>query len=159
MLSKIGNGKVDMVNVSNKGEVHRLAVAVGRIILRPETIKAIKEGKVEKGDVLTIAKLAGILAAKYTPYIIPLCHQIPLTHVDISFKLGENYIEVWVKVEAISRTGVEMEALTSLSVTLLTIWDMVKKYEKDEKGQYPYTKIEEVRVLRKFKEGFKRAED
>ena len=143
---------VKMVDVSDKGITYREAVAVGRIILRPSTIAAIKGGRVEKGDVLLVAKLAGVMAAKLTPLILPLCHPVPLTHVDISFKVGEDYIEASVRVKANAKTGVEMEALTALSVTLLTIWDMVKRYEKDEKGQYPNTEIGKIRVLEKVKD-------
>jgi len=142
---------VKMVDVSDKDITYREAAAVGRIILKPSTIAAIKKGGVEKGDVLLAAKLAGLMAAKLTPLILPLCHPIPLTHVDISFRVGEDYIEVSARVKAEAKTGVEMEALTALSVALLTIWDMVKKYEKDEKGQYPNTEIGKIRVLEKVK--------
>jgi len=100
---------------------------------------------------LATAQIAGILAVKRTPELIPLCHPIPITGVDITFDFGEDYIEVTCEVRAYYKTGVEMEALTGVTVALLAIWDMVKAVEKDEKGQYPYTRIENVHVVEKVK--------
>ncbi|AAL81978.1 cyclic pyranopterin monophosphate synthase MoaC [Pyrococcus furiosus DSM 3638] len=151
-LTHVDEKGVKMVEVGHKKDMYRRAIAKGRIKLKPETIKLIREGKIEKGNVLAAAQIAGILAVKKTFDIIPLCHPIPLTGVDITFDFGEDYIEVTCEVRAIYKTGVEMEALTGVSVALLTIWDMVKAVEKDEKGQYPYTKIEEIRVVEKIKE-------
>lgn len=140
-----------MVDISAKGEVQRMAEAVGRIELRDGTIDAIRMGRVEKGDPLSAATVAGIMAAKRTPELIPLCHPIPLSSVEVEFRLGEGFIEARCIVKASYRTGVEMEALTGVSAALLTIWDMVKYLEKDEEGQYPKTRISEIRVVEKRK--------
>ncbi len=142
---------VRMVDITPKTEVLREAIAEGIIKLRKETIELIKSGRIEKGDVLTVAKIAGILAAKNTPQIIPLCHQIPLTNVDLSFEVNSESVKARCIVRTIAKTGVEMEALVGVTTALLTIWDMVKKYEKDEKGQYPHTKIMEIKVVSKVK--------
>ncbi|MFA4646170.1 cyclic pyranopterin monophosphate synthase MoaC [Pyrococcus kukulkanii] len=150
-LTHVDEKGVKMVEIGHKDVVYRRAVAKGRIRLRPETVKLIREGKIEKGNVLAAAQIAGILAVKRTPELIPLCHPIPLTGVDITFEFGEDYIEVTCEVRAYYKTGVEMEALTGATVALLTIWDMVKAVEKDERGQYPYTRIEDVRVVEKVK--------
>jgi len=152
-LTHVDEKGVKMVEVGHKDVVYRKAVAKGRIRLKPETIKLIKEGKTKKGNVIATAQIAGILAVKKTPELIPLCHPIPLTGVDISFEFGEDYIEATCEVRATYKTGVEMEALTGVTVALLTIWDMVKAVEKDENGQYPFTRIEDVHVVEKVKEG------
>ena len=144
---------VHMVDVGGKPEVLRVAVAKGVIRLREETVKRILEGRVEKGDPFTVAKLAAIMAVKRTPEIVPLCHPIPVTGVDVDFEVKGRDVVVTVEVRAVARTGVEMEALTGVSAALLAIWDMVKAYEKDEAGQYPETVIREVRVVRKVKGG------
>lgn len=142
-----------MVDVGGKGEVTRVARAEGFIRLSPSTLRLVVEGMVEKGDVFTVSKVAAILAVKKTPDILPLCHNIPITHVDVVFDVvGEDGIRVETTVKAVARTGVEMEALVGTSVALLTIWDMVKKYEKNEEGQYPRTRIEYIRVIEKVKE-------
>lgn len=144
--------RLEMVDISGKPVVHREAIAEGVIRLRPETIRLIREGRVEKGDVLTAASLAGILAAKKTPELIPLCHPIPLNKVDVKCEvIGEESVRCVARVVTDAKTGVEMEALTAVAVALLTVWDMVKKYEKDEQGQYPYTRIEYIRVVEKIK--------
>ncbi len=140
-----------MVDVSDKPVVKRIAEAEGKIWLQPKTIKKIREGHLEKGDALSAANIAGILAAKRTPELIPLCHPIPLSKVDIQFSIHEKYITVKCMVIGEYKTGVEMEALTGVAAALLTIWDMVKYLEKDEKGQYPHTKIAEIKVLEKRK--------
>lgn len=141
----------EMVDISSKNEAERVAIVKGRIRLRKETIEKIRKGEIEKGDVITVAKVAGILAAKRTPEIIPLCHPIPLTNIKIDIKILDDYVEVKAIVKTVAKTGVEMEALTATTASLLTIWDMVKKYEKDERGQYPYTRIEDIRVIEKSK--------
>ncbi|RLF89054.1 cyclic pyranopterin monophosphate synthase MoaC [Thermococci archaeon] len=151
-LTHVDEKGVKMVEVGHKEVVFRKAVAKGKIKLKPETIRLIQEGKTKKGNVIASAQIAGILAVKRTWEIIPLCHPIPLTGVDISFEFGEDYIEATCEVRAYYKTGVEMEALTGVSVALLTIWDMVKAVEKDEKGQYPATMIYDVRVVEKVKE-------
>jgi cyclic pyranopterin phosphate synthase len=140
-----------MVDISAKGEVERMAEAVGRIELKGETILAIREGRVEKGDPLAAAEVAAIMAAKRTPELIPLCHTIPLSSVEVDFDVGEGYVEARCIVKANYKTGVEMEALTGVAAALLTIWDMVKYMEKDEEGQYPTTRIGEIRVVEKRK--------
>ena len=142
---------MSMIDISHKEIVMREAKAIGKIILKKETIDLIKKNAIEKGDVITIAKIAAIQAIKNTSEIIPLCHPIPIEYISIEFNIKENEIEVLSLVRTNAKTGVEMEALTGVSVALLTIWDMVKKYEKDEKGQYPNTLIKEIRVIEKSK--------
>jgi len=143
---------VHMVDVSGKDVVHRVATATGRIHLRRETVDAVREGRIRKGDPLTVAEVASIQAVKKTPDLIPLCHNVPIGSVDTSFTLGESYIEAKCRVSAIYRTGVEMEALTGVAVALLNIWDMVKYLEKDAEGQYPDARITDVKVTEKWKE-------
>ncbi len=141
-----------MVDITGKSEVYREAMASGSIQLREQTIELIKQGKVEKGDPLYTAKIAGILAAKNTSSLIPLCHPIPLTNVDLDARIvGDSTIDVEATVKTRAQTGVEMEALVSCAAALLTIWDMTKQYEKDQDGQYPYTLIRDIRVTRKVK--------
>jgi cyclic pyranopterin phosphate synthase len=140
-----------MVDVTGKPESYREAVASGRIILKKSTIEAILEGRIEKGDVFQVASTAAIMAAKNTPQILPLCHPLPLTSVEPEFRVGSDHVEVRVRVKTTAKTGVEMEALTAVTVALLTVWDMVKGLEKDEAGNYPSTRIQEVRVERKIK--------
>lgn len=142
-----------MVDIGGKDEVTRSARAEGLIKLSPSTIKLIKEGRVEKGDVFTVSKVAAISAVKKTSDLLPLCHNIPIAHVDVAIEiLGEDSVRVETIVKTVARTGVEMEALVGATVALLTIWDMVKKYEKTEDGQYPHTRIEYIRVIEKVKE-------
>ncbi|BBG23953.1 putative cyclic pyranopterin monophosphate synthase [Sulfuracidifex tepidarius] len=140
-----------MVDISQKKEVRREAIAKGRIRLRRSTIELIRNNQVEKGDVVNVSKTAGILAVKRTADLIPMCHPIPLEHVDVELNIGDDFVEVTCEVLAHYKTGVEMEALTGVSVALLTVWDMVKKYEKDPEGQYPETKIEDIEVVKKVK--------
>lgn len=143
---------IRMVDVSGKEISRRTAEAVGRIKLRTRTLDAIKAGEVEKGDPITVAEVACVMAAKRTPEVIPLCHPLPLTAVDAVFSLGDDYVEARCRVAAEYKTGVEMEALTGVAAALLTIWDMVKYLEKDEAGQYPDTAITHVKVIEKKKE-------
>jgi len=141
-----------MVDITSKEVTYREAIAEGMIKLKRETIRMIKEGKIEKGDVFSVATIAAILAVKNTPNIIPLTHNIPITSVKVNYEfIGEDSILVRVTVKTTAKTGVEMEALTGVSAALLTIWDMVKKYEKDERGQYPTTVITNIRVVHKIK--------
>ena len=143
-----------MVDVSGKRDVLRTAVAKGRIQLKPETVHLIKEQKIAKGDVFSLSRVAGILSAKKTSDIIPLCHPLPLSAVEVSLTIvDECYIEVEAEVKAFAKTGVEMEALVAVSAALLTIWDMTKQYEKDPEGQYPTTLINGIQVTRKVKRG------
>ena len=142
-----------MIDVSGKPEILREATAAGTIKLKPETIALIKEGKIAKGDPLYTAKIAGILAAKKTSELIPLCHPLPLTKVEVEAKVADKTtVEVTALVKTKAQTGVEMEALTAVSAALLTVWDMTKQYEKDAAGQYPTTTITDVRVVKKFKQ-------
>ncbi|MDD3874867.1 MAG: cyclic pyranopterin monophosphate synthase MoaC, partial [Methanosarcina sp.] len=133
-FTHIEAGRARMVDISEKHEVPRLARAAGEIILSRETIEKIRTGNVEKGNVLATARVAAILAIKKTPEIIPMCHQIPITAIDVDFEIGEETISAGVEVRTVGKTGVEMEALTGVSAALLTIWDMVKSAEKDDSG-------------------------
>jgi cyclic pyranopterin monophosphate synthase len=150
-FSHISGSRAEMVDITAKGDVTREATAKGRIYLRKETIHAIKQGDVIKGNVLATARVAATLAVKDTPRIIPMCHQIPIGAIQVEFSGEESWIEATVRVKTVGKTGVEMEALTGVSVALLTIWDMVKSAEKDSEGQYPVTRIEGVSVTDKKK--------
>jgi cyclic pyranopterin monophosphate synthase len=142
-----------MVDVSSKAEVYREATAKGTIRLKVETVKIVHEGKAAKGDPLYAAKIAGILAAKKTSSLIPLCHPLPLTSVKMQVRvLDKTRVEVSATVKANAQTGVEMEALAAVSAGLLTVWDMVKQYEKNSEGQYPTTAIENIYVVKKLKQ-------
>jgi cyclic pyranopterin phosphate synthase len=141
-----------MVDITPKPIVHRQATATGRILLKEETVERIRSGEIEKGDPISTARVAAVLAAKATSRIVPLCHPLPLTSVQVEEELGKTEVTVTVTVKATAKTGVEMEALTAVSTALLTVWDMTKQYEKDEAGQYPTTRIEGVRVVEKTKE-------
>ena len=140
-----------IVDITKKPPVLRIATAAGSIRLKKSTIEAIKEGQIKKGDVLTTARLAAILAVKDTPRIIPMCHTIPVTGLEVKFELEEVRVGVAVTVTSVGMTGVEMEALTGVAVALLNIWDMVKYLEKDETGNYPETEMGDFRVLEKRK--------
>jgi cyclic pyranopterin phosphate synthase len=141
-----------MVDITEKPPVFRKATASGSIRLRRATIEMIKNGQVKKGDVLTTARLAAVLAVKDTPRLIPLCHLISITGLDVNFEVEPERIRAIVTVTSFGKTGVEMEALTGVSVALLNVWDMVKYLEKDETGNYPETEIDEIKVLEKRKE-------
>ena len=142
-----------MVDVTQKPEVYREAKAKGTIKLKPETIMLIKDGKIEKGDPFQIAKVAGILAAKSTSTLIPLCHPLPLTGVEVKLRtVGDSNVEAEATVKTRAQTGVEMEALAAAATALLTVWDMTKQYEKDKDGQYPSTSIQDLHVVNKVKE-------
>ncbi len=144
---------VHMVEVSDKPVVKRTAVARGKIYLNKETIELIEKEEIKKGNVLTTAQIAAIGAVKSTHHLIPLCHSLKITGVDVKFDVDQEFIEVEVSVTSRGKTGVEMEALTGTSVALLTIWDMVKSVEKDSEGQYPSTKISDIIVVKKEKKG------
>jgi cyclic pyranopterin phosphate synthase len=150
-FTHIQNDRARMVDISGKSDVSREAVASGKIYLRPETLAAIRDGKVVKGNVLATARVAATMAVKNTATIIPMCHPIPISSIAVDFSDGDGYIEATVIVKMTGKTGVEMEALTGISVALLTVWDMVKSAEKDENGQYPLTRITDVRVVEKKK--------
>ena len=145
--------KLSMVDVSGKSEIFREATAAGTIKLKSETVKLIEAGKIAKGDPLYTAKIAGVLATKKTSDLIPLCHPLPLTNVEVILKISNpTTVEATATVKTKAQTGVEMEALTAVSLALLTVWDMTKQYEKDAAGQYPSTAIENIYVVKKFKQ-------
>lgn len=125
-------GDAHMVDVGNKAITKRLAVTEGRITMKPETLQKIIDGDNKKGDVLGIARVAGIMASKKTADLIPLCHPLPITHVNIELSINEDHSEVYCKtsVEVSGKTGVEMEALNATQVTLLTIYDMCKAVDR-----------------------------
>ena len=139
------------VDISKKPIVYREATASGRIRLNPATVELIRKGALEKGDPLAIASTAAILAVKSTSSIIALAHPLKVEKTEPIVKLGKDGVEVTVTVAAHEKTGVEMEALTAVSVALLNIWDVVTAHEKDSGGQYPLTRIESIRVTAKVK--------
>ena len=137
-------GQAHMVDVSNKDITSRIAMAKGRIIMKAETLAIIMDGSAKKGDVLGIARLAGIMAAKKTSELIPLCHPLPISKITIDIEpiTSENSIENQSTVKTTGQTGVEMEALTAVSITALTVYDMVKAVDKT-------MKITDIRVILK----------
>jgi cyclic pyranopterin phosphate synthase len=148
-----GKNSLAMVDVSRKAEIFREATATGTIKLKTQTIELIQSGKIAKGDPLYTAKIAGVLAAKKTSDLIPLCHPLPLTNVEVDVKVSDKFtVTATATVKTKAQTGVEMEALTAVSIALLTVWDMTKQYEKDAAGQYPSTAIENIHVVKKFKQ-------
>ncbi|MQG14540.1 MAG: cyclic pyranopterin monophosphate synthase MoaC [SAR202 cluster bacterium] len=141
-LDDQGNAK--MVDVGDKDVTSREAVARGHVSIQPETLRLIKEGLMKKGDVLTIAQLAGIMGAKKTSELIPLCHPLPLDRVDVDLELDEKEgrINITAAAKTTARTGVEMEALTAVSVAALTLYDMCKSVDRE-------MRIEAVRLVKK----------
>jgi cyclic pyranopterin phosphate synthase len=150
-FTHIQNERAQMVDISAKDDVIREAVAIGKIFLKPETLAAIRDGTVIKGNVLATARVAATLSVKNTPTLIPMCHSIPISAVTVDFSEGDGFIEATVRVKSTGKTGVEMEALVGVSIALLTVWDMVKSAEKDADGQYPVTCIQDIRVIEKRK--------
>jgi cyclic pyranopterin phosphate synthase len=144
-------GSVQMVDVGDKPDSERRAVARGTIRLQPSTVQAIREDGIEKGDVLATARIGAIQAVKHTWETIPMCHQIPITNVDADFDVEKTTVTLTVAVETTGKTGCEMEALEGVTTGLNVVWDMVKAAEKDGDGQYPDTAIEDVRVVQKEK--------
>ncbi|MCL4330206.1 MAG: cyclic pyranopterin monophosphate synthase MoaC [Candidatus Thermoplasmatota archaeon] len=140
-----------MIDISGKEVVLRTAVASGFIRLKGSTMSAIRDHSVKKGDVLEVARTAGMFAVKRTPETIPHCHNIPIESVRIDFVEKDDGIEARCRVSAHYRTGVEMEALNGVSVALLTIWDMTKYLEKDDTGNYPSTRMSDIVVELKEK--------
>ena len=134
-----------MVNVGRKPPRRRMAVAEGRLVCRPTTIQALKKHALPKGDVLTVAQIAGIQAAKKTSELIPLCHPLPLSHVEVSFTIRPDSVEILCSAETVSQTGVEMEALTGVPVAALALYDLCKAVDKE-------MRIEGLRVVEKIKE-------
>jgi cyclic pyranopterin phosphate synthase len=123
-------GRVKMVDTTAKEVTSRRATASGRVLMSPDTVLALREHRTPKGDPLETARLAGIMAAKRTSEMIPLCHPLPLTHVDVQASLEENGVVLRAEVATNAQTGVEMEALTAVSVAALTVYDMCKALEK-----------------------------
>jgi molybdenum cofactor biosynthesis protein MoaC len=138
------NGNATMVDISDKKTTTRTALASGVIHITPEILEAIKKDSIKKGNVFTVAKIAGINSAKMTEAIIPLCHQIPLDYIDINFDLQEEnlIIEVLASVKTSHKTGVEMEALVAVNASLLTVYDMCKGVSKD-------MQITDIKLLKK----------
>ena len=142
-------GRARMVDVTEKAVTDRVAVAAGRVYMNAETLAAIKEGRVKKGDVLAVAQVAGIMAAKRTWDNIPMCHPVPLTGVDISFEFEETAVAIRASARCKAETGVEMEALSAVSAAALTIYDMCKALQRD-------MEISDIRLL--YKAGGKSGE-
>ncbi|MDP4146812.1 MAG: cyclic pyranopterin monophosphate synthase MoaC [Bacillota bacterium] len=135
-------GRAHMVNIGEKEDTKRIAVAVGSIKMKEETVELIKQGQIKKGDVLAVAQIAGIMGAKKTWDLIPMCHNILISSADIRFNVLENEIQIEAQVSTIGKTGVEMEALTAVSSAALTIYDMCKAADKD-------MEIGEIKLIKK----------
>jgi cyclic pyranopterin phosphate synthase len=145
-LTHVGaDGRAQMVDVSNKPLSTRMAIAAGKIRLRPKTIDLISANEIAKGDVFATARIAGIQAAKQTAHLIPLCHTLPLSEIRIDIIMLEAAAEVTCTARTVAQTGVEMEALTGVAVALLTIYDMCKAVDKE-------MKISDIRLIEKRKE-------
>jgi cyclic pyranopterin phosphate synthase len=145
-LTHIGaDGRAQMVDVSSKPPSIRTAVAIGKIQLRGETLDLISKDQIAKGNVFATARIAGIQAAKQTPQLIPLCHTLPLSEIKIDIVTSDDFAEVKCTARTIAQTGVEMEALTGVAVTLLTIYDMCKAVDKS-------MQLSDIRLLKKIKE-------
>jgi cyclic pyranopterin monophosphate synthase len=138
------HGRARMVDVSGKPETSRTAIARGEVVMQPATLELIRAGAIKKGDVLTVAQIAGITAAKRTADLIPLCHPLPLTKVEVDLALDESLpgVLITATVKTTARTGVEMEALMAVSIAGLTIYDMAKAVEKT-------MKIQNIRLVEK----------
>lgn len=138
------SGRARMVDVGGKPDTQRIAVAKGEVVMQPTTLRLIQEGGIEKGDVLAVAQVAGVLAAKRTHELIPMCHPLLLTHVSLTFEPDEtrSAIEITATVKTTGKTGVEMEALTAVSIAALTIYDMAKAVDRG-------MRIQNVRLVRK----------
>lgn len=137
-------GRARMVDVGDKPETHRVAIARGRVRMMPQTLATIVEGRASKGDVLGVAQVAAIMGAKRTSDLVPMCHPLPITAVNVALNPDESLpgIEIEARVETRGKTGVEMEALTAVSVAALTVYDMVKAIDRG-------MAIEEVRLVHK----------
>jgi len=138
------SGRPRMVDITEKPDTHREAVVKGTVSMQAATLDLLKKGKMAKGDVLAVAQLAGIMAAKQTPNLIPLCHPVPIGDIKIEFSLNEenSTVEITTTVKSVGKTGVEMEALTATAVTALTIYDMCKAVDRG-------MRIENIRLIRK----------
>lgn len=135
-------GRARMVDVSGKAVTYRTARAAGRVWMNPETLEKVRAGRMAKGDVLAVAQVAGIMAAKRTWELIPMCHPLPLTSIDISFAFQDNALDIQAQVKCSGETGVEMEALTAVSAAALTVYDMCKAVQRD-------MVIDQIRLLEK----------
>lgn len=135
-------GRARMVDIGEKADTKRVAVAKGRVVMSPRTLELIRKNEIAKGDVLTVAQVAGIAAAKRTSELIPLCHPLLLTNVSVDFDFQDDAIEIRATVEATGKTGVEMEALTAVTVSALTIYDMCKAQDRA-------MRIQDVRLVKK----------
>jgi cyclic pyranopterin phosphate synthase len=133
-----------MIDVGDKPDTERVAIASGQVIMKQATLELIRSGMMKKGDVLTVAQIAGISAAKRTSELIPLCHPLPITHIEVSLSLDDSLpgVNITATVKTIGKTGVEMEALTAVSVAALTVYDMAKAAEKT-------MRIQNIRLLEK----------
>ncbi|MCJ7669962.1 MAG: cyclic pyranopterin monophosphate synthase MoaC [Dehalococcoidia bacterium] len=138
------SGQIHMIDVTQKRATERQAVAQGKVQMKPATLELIRKGKLEKGDVLAVAKTAGIMAAKETHRLIPLCHPLQLTYIAVEFNLPENgnFVEITASAKGVGKTGFEMEALVAVSVSALTIYDMCKAVDKS-------MTIGEIRLIKK----------
>ena len=137
-------GRATMVDVGDKPDTDRIAIAAGTVHMKPETLHLIREGQMKKGDVLTVARVAGIMAAKRTPELIPLCHPLHVTRiaVDIELDESESAAHITAQVRTTGKTGVEMEALMAVSVAALTIYDMAKAVDRE-------MRIDNIRLMEK----------
>ena len=137
-------GQARMVDVGHKPDTERVAIAKGEVHMSSETLRLVKEGNLPKGDVFAVARLAGIMAAKRTPELIPLCHPLFLSHIDVELSINEerSCIEITATVRSTGKTGVEMEALTAVSVAALAVYDMAKGVEKT-------MRIQNIRLVEK----------
>jgi cyclic pyranopterin phosphate synthase len=138
------SGKARMVDIGQKSDTDRLAVAKGEVVMKKGTFEQIRAGEIKKGDVLTVAQIAGISSAKRTAELIPLCHPLPITHIEVTCQLVETLpgVEITASVKTSGKTGVEMEALTAVAVAALTIYDMAKVVEKT-------MRIQNIRLVEK----------
>lgn len=138
------SGRAHMVDVSHKPDTPRIAIAKGEVLMQPETLAVIEAGELKKGDLLTVAQLAGVMAAKRTSELIPLCHPLPISQVEVDLELDSNLpgIRITATVRTVGKTGVEMEALTGVTVAALTVYDMAKAVEKT-------MRIQNVRLVEK----------
>lgn len=135
-------GRARMVDIGEKPDTKRVAVAKGRVVMTPQTLELVRKNEIAKGDVLTVAQVAGIAAAKRTSELIPMCHPLLLTNVQVDFDFQDDGIEIRAIVEATGKTGVEMEALTAVTVSALTIYDMCKARDRA-------MRIQDIRLVRK----------
>ena len=138
------SGRASMVDVGHKPDTERTAVVRGHVSMQPETLRLIQDGLIKKGDVLSVARIAGIMAAKRTAEMIPLCHPLQLTHVDVDLSLDEENSRVLIeaRVRTVGKTGVEMEALTAASVAALTVYDMAKAVDRG-------MRLQDIRLVEK----------